>query len=284
MRGPLHDWVKAHDVQLFILPVSHEWIDTAIALVVALVLWRLVDAAVTRFYARRFVTRFIPRVSTYTGVTKSLSGVIIFFVLTLEILNIWRVNVAPALWSAGILGIIIGVGAQAIVRDVLTGTFFLFEDAFDVGDTVELTTSNGVIRGVVEAISLRELRIVDDRGYLVSVPHGSIVYVANATRLPQRLSIDFVVPLRGDISTLRERLTTIAQGAVATTGTAIEGLHVALAEVSQSTATFRIHFQVKRNEAHLAPPALREAIAAALQADGLLPSVDPRAAASPAQG
>jgi moderate conductance mechanosensitive channel len=258
-------------VKLFSLPVSHEWLITGIAIVVALVLWRLVDAAITRFYARRFVSRFIPRVSTYAGITKSVAGVIIFLALLLEILNVWHVNIVPALGAAGVLGVIIGVGAQAIVRDVLTGIFFLFEDAFDVGDGVELVTTNGTIQGVVDKVSLREVRLIDDRGHLTSVPYGSIVYTSNATRLPLRLTIDFTVPLKDQIGALRKQLASIAEDAVRKSGIEIEGLTVTLAGVSSDSATFRVQFQAKRQRASAAASTLRELIAGDLQAHGYLP-------------
>lgn len=258
---------------------SREWLTLA-ALLIAFVAWRLIEAGITRFYARRFISRFIPRVSTYVGVTKSIVGLIIFFALVLEILNIWQVDVTPALWSAGVLGVVIGVGAQAIVRDVLTGAFYLFEDTFDVGDGVEFTTGNGVIHGVVEAISLREVRLVDDRGYIVSVPYGSIVYAANATRLPLRLTMDFIVPLRDDIGSLREQFTHITENAVKKSDIGVDGLAVMLTDVSSNGATFRVHFQAKRKQAHAATSSLRELIATDLQAQGFLPKSESASAAA----
>jgi moderate conductance mechanosensitive channel len=246
---------------------------TGIAILVAFIAWRLIDAVITRFYARRFVSRFIPRVSTYTGVTKSAAGLLIFIVIVLTILNVWHVNVAPALWSAGVLGVVIGVGGQAIVRDVLTGVFYLFEDAFDVGDGVEFVTTNGTVQGVVDAVSLREVRVVDERGYLVSVPYGSIVYAANSTRFPLRLNLDFTLPLR-DIGVLRKQVTGIAEDAVRRSGVEIEGLTVMLMGVSSSDATFRVSFHVKRKQAYTAASALRELITSDLQARGYLPMAD----------
>jgi moderate conductance mechanosensitive channel len=258
-------------VKLFSLPLSREWLTTGIAIVIAFVLWRLIVAAITRFYARRFVSRFIPRLSTYSSITKSIAGAVIFIALALEILNVWHVNVLPALGAAGILGIVIGVGAQPIVRDVLTGVFYLFEDAFDVGDGVELVTTNGTIQGVVDKVSLREVRIVDDRGYVISVPYGSIVYTANATRLPLRQYIDFTVPLRDTVGSLRQDITRIAQEAVKKSGIEIEGLTVSLTDVSPAGATFRVQFGAKRKRALAAVSALRELIANDLQANGYLP-------------
>jgi small-conductance mechanosensitive channel len=284
MRGPLQLRVKAPKiVSFFHSTLRQEWLTTIIAIVVAFVVWRLLEAVITRFYARRFVSRLLPRVSTYAGVTRSVTGLVIFVVALLVVLDIWHLDVAPALWSAGVVGIVIGVGAQAIVRDVLTGMFYLFEDTFDVGDGVELTTGNGVVRGVVDAVSLRETRIIDERGYVVSIPHGSIVYAANSTRLPLRLSIDFTVPLRTDVGTLRAQLTQIAEQAIAQCGVDIDGLNVVLADIGPNGATFRIHFQTKRKEAHVAPPRLRELVAAELQSQGLLSSSGAPNTATPAQ-
>jgi moderate conductance mechanosensitive channel len=258
-------------VNLFHDPVTSQWLITGIALIVAFVLWRCADAVITRFYARRFVSRFIPRVSTYAGISKSLVGAVIFIALLLEILNVWHVNIVPALGAAGVLGIILGFGAQSLVKDVLTGAFFLFEDAFDVGDGVELVTTNGTIAGVIDAISLREVRLVDERGYLYSVPCGSIVYVANATRLPVRLNIDFTVPLSDHVGKLRKDITTIAEDAVKKSDVEVEGLSVRLTDVSSTGATFRIHFQTRRKQAPVATSSLRELVANELQAHGYLP-------------
>jgi small-conductance mechanosensitive channel len=284
MRGPLQLGVKAPKiVSAFHFALRQEWVATIITLVVALLVWRVLEAVIARFYARHFVSRLLPRVSTYAGVTRSVTGLVIFVVTLLVILDIWHLDLAPALWSAGVVGIVIGVGAQAIVRDVLTGMFYLFEDTFDVGDGVELTTGNGVVRGVVDAVSLRETRIIDERGYVVSIPHGSVIYAANSTRLPLRLSIDFTLPLRTDVGSLRAQLTQIAEQAVAKSGVDIDALNVVLADIGPSGATFRIHFQTKRKEAHIAPARLRELIAAELQSQGLFPSSDAPNPTPPAQ-
>lgn len=272
MRGPSLGRVKAPIVQFFSLPHSYDWLNTVIAFVVAFIVWRLAIAAITKFYARRFVSRVIPRVSTYASLTKSFAGAIVLILLTLELLNIWRINVAPALWSAGVIGVVLGFGAQAIVRDVLTGAFFLFEDVFDVGDGVELTTTNGLVAGVVEMVTLRQVQVVDDRGFLVTIPYGSIVFAANSTRRPLRMNVDFVVPLRDDVASLREQITKIAQSAVKQSGVQIEGLSVTLVEVSPSSATFRVAFEARRKEARAAAASLRELIAHDLQGAGLLPS------------
>jgi small-conductance mechanosensitive channel len=288
MTGPPRAGVKARTVHLATLPFSRDWLNSILAVLIAFVAWRLLRAGITKFYARRFVSRVIPRVSTYAAITASLADVLVLYFLIVELLHIWRVNVAPALWSAGVVGIVIGVGAQTVVRDVLTGAFYLFEDIFDVGDAVELTTGNGVVRGTIDAISLRQVRVVDERGYVVSVPYGNIMYAANATRLPLRLSMEFSLPLQADVGALRRRLTEVVERAAQSVAgeesqTRIDGLAVSLTDVTPTAATFRVDVQVRRAHAQSVAASLRELIARELQAQGLLPAgaPAPSSAASP---
>jgi small conductance mechanosensitive channel len=257
------------------LIAGSNWAQTLIAVIIALLVWRLSDAAVTRFFARRFVSRFIPRVGTYASLTKSIAGVLIAYVLILSLLHIWKFNIMPALWSAGVISVVLGFGAQAIVRDLLAGVFLLFEDTFDIGDGVELTTGNGVVSGTVEAINLRETRIVDGRGSLVSVPNGNIVFVANTTRLPTRVEVSIRVPLRTGIAALREQIARLAAAGARSGGADLDHLVVRVEDVTPESVTFSISLQVPRQHAQRMASLVRENIATKLQEDGLLPGAQP---------
>jgi small-conductance mechanosensitive channel len=65
------------------------------------------------------------------------------------------INIGPLLAGAGVIGIAIGLGAQTLVRDVVSGIFYLLADSFRVGEYVQF----GEVRGTVEGNSLRFLRI-----------------------------------------------------------------------------------------------------------------------------
>ncbi|MDQ6823964.1 MAG: mechanosensitive ion channel family protein [Candidatus Eremiobacteraeota bacterium] len=248
-----------------------QWLTTVIALAVALIVWRLVVAAIDRFYGRRFFSRFIPRVSTYTSLSKSAAGAVILYLVLIELLHIWSVNVAPALWSATLISAAIAFGAQAIVRDVLSGIFFLFEDTYDVGDGVEFTTTNGIVMGTVDAIGLRLTRVVDEQGRAVSIPNGSIVFVTNATRLPSRVKLKIVLPLRADLHVLRKRIDEVSAQAAPEFGIDRNSISVKLEDSGPETVTFGIEFESGRALAGKAEAALREQVLTALQADGVLP-------------
>lgn len=263
--------VKAPTVEVVKDLLGAQSVQSLITFVVAFLLWRLSIAGITKFYARRFVSRFIPRVPTYASITKSIVAALIWIAAAIELLHIWKVDVTPALWSAGLFSVVIAIGAQATVRDLLTGAFFLFEDAFDVGDGVELTTTNGVVTGTVEAVNLRETRIVDMRGYLLSIPNGSIVFVANTTRLPARHAMRVTLPLRMDVTSLRQRVTEIVNECVRSSNYGIGGAAVRLEDITPESASLSIDFQVPRQHALEAESTMRERIVTKLQADGLLP-------------
>lgn len=102
------------------------------------------------------------------------------------------VNVAPLLGGAGVVGLAIGFGAQSLVRDILSGVFFLSDDAFRKGEYIDI----GGVKGTVEKISLRSFQLRHHLGALHTVPFGEIAHLTNFSRdwvmmkLPLRLTYD----------------------------------------------------------------------------------------------
>jgi small-conductance mechanosensitive channel len=88
------------------------------------------------------------------------------------------VEVGPLIAGAGVVGIAIGFGAQTLVRDILSGFFFLLDDAFRIGEYIE----SGDIRGTVEAFSLRSMKLRHHRGALHTLPFGALDKITNYSR------------------------------------------------------------------------------------------------------
>jgi len=84
----------------------------------------------------------------------------------------------PLLASAGIAGLAIGFGAQALVHDVINGFFILVENQYNVGDVIRIAN----VKGTVEAMTLRRTVLRDADGTLHTVPNSQITVVSNATR------------------------------------------------------------------------------------------------------
>ncbi len=85
------------------------------------------------------------------------------------------VQIAPLLAGAGVVGLAIGFGSQALVRDVITGLFILIEDTIAVGDYVTV----GGHSGVVEDLSIRTIKLRDVAGVVHTVPFGDVTSVEN---------------------------------------------------------------------------------------------------------
>ena len=101
-----------------------------------------------------------------------------YFATTVLILGTLGFNPLPFLAGAGLLGLVIGFGAQSLINDVVSGFFILFENIYLVGDVIE----GGGAKGVVEAIEFRTTRIRDADGRLHIVRNGDMKQVVNFSK------------------------------------------------------------------------------------------------------
>jgi small conductance mechanosensitive channel len=98
---------------------------------------------------------------------------------SLIVLSHIGIDIAPLLAGAGVVGVAIGFGSQALVKDVITGLFILLEDQIAVGDIVDIGKDH---KGVVEAISVRTIRLRDVAGTVHTVPFSEVTSVKNLTK------------------------------------------------------------------------------------------------------
>lgn len=115
---------------------------------------------------------------TLANVIYSVGVAVIAFFTAMQVLPLLGIDMKPLLASAGIAGLAIGFGAQALVRDVINGFFILVEDQYHLGDVVRI----GGVAGVVEEMTLRRTVLRGDDGSLHSIPNGQVTIVSNLTR------------------------------------------------------------------------------------------------------
>ncbi len=115
---------------------------------------------------------------TLIPITKSILQYGIYFIAFVFILRVLNINPLPLLAGAGILGIVVGLGAQSLINDIVAGFFILFESLFLVGDYIE----TGTARGIVEAIHIRTSRIRDPDGQLHILRNGQINALTNYSK------------------------------------------------------------------------------------------------------
>ncbi|SPH19816.1 Moderate conductance mechanosensitive channel YbiO [Ascidiaceihabitans donghaensis] len=132
------------------------------------------------------------RLATLLPLFRNFMLIIIFVTIILIILLELGVNVGPLFAGAGVVGVAVGFGSQSLVRDIFSGAFFLFDDAFRKGEYIDI----GGVKGTVENISVRSFQLRHHLGALHTIPFGEIQVLTNYSRdwvimkLPLRVTYD----------------------------------------------------------------------------------------------
>lgn len=117
------------------------------------------------------------------------------------------IDTGPLLAGFGILGLAISFGSQALVRDVVSGVFFMTEDAFRVGEYID----TGKLKGTVEKISLRSVQLRHQSGLVHTVPFGQIAAVTNASRDWSTVKFNIRIDRRADVEKVRKAVKKVGQ-------------------------------------------------------------------------
>ena len=147
------------------------------------------------------------RLQTFGPVLRNFLFVVVVTIATLVGLSSLGVNIGPLLAGAGVIGIALGFGAQTLVRDVISGVFFLAEDAFRIGEYVVI----GNTRGTVEGIAIRSLKVRHHRGSLHTVPFGEIKQLTNESRDWIILKLEFLLAFDTDLRKVRKLVKEISK-------------------------------------------------------------------------
>ena len=178
-----------------------------VVLVVAIILVRLLKLTTARL-AQLSRREMLPtalraqQLRTLAGVLNSVGIAIIVFLAAMQILPLLGINMGPLLASAGVAGLAIGFGAQALVHDVINGFFILMENQYDVGDVVRI----GGVAGTVESMTLRRTTLRDDTGAVHIVPNSEIKIVSNLTRDWAQMALHISVDYRENSDRILELL------------------------------------------------------------------------------
>ena len=135
------------------------------------------------------------RIATISDVLYSAGLVVILGTAMVMLLQEVGVPIAPLLASVGVVGLALGLGAQTLVKDVISGLFIVLENQYMVTDVIEV---NGIV-GNVEEMTLRATILRDASGTLYVIPNGEIRIVANRTRDWSRAIVDVGIAYGADV-------------------------------------------------------------------------------------
>lgn len=142
----------------------------------------------------------LSRIETLLPLLKNFSLTVIVIMVAMVTLSSLGVDIGPLIAGAGVVGLALGFGSQALVRDVVAGVFFLLDDAFRIGEYIEVEN----LRGRVENISIRSMQLRHHRGPLQTVPFGEIKSIVNHSRDWVILKLEFRVPFDTDVNKIKK--------------------------------------------------------------------------------
>jgi small-conductance mechanosensitive channel len=156
--------------------------DIVIVLVLALLAWEILGGIIYAQLNRQDESGHAilrsARIRTLLPLVRNALLIVITAMTILVVLSELGVDIAPLLAGAGVVGLAVGFGAQSLVKDVITGAFFMFEGTINIGDVVDI----GGKSGLVEGMTIRSMRLRDLNGSLHTVNFGSVAMVTNMTR------------------------------------------------------------------------------------------------------
>lgn len=178
-------------------------------------LWQIIDKSIGTFLDQNGASQeeeedsgegewgdgpLLDRSQTLLPIVRKFLGIVMVVMLTLFTLSSLGINIGPLLAGAGVMGIAIGFGAQKLVSDLLSGFFYLVDDAFRVGEYIEA----GSITGTVEKITLRNLMLRHHRGMLQIVPYSDLGAITNYMRGGIVVKFNLQFPYDTDVDLVRK--------------------------------------------------------------------------------
>jgi len=140
------------------------------------------------------------RVETILPLIRITIKITLMVMAVLISLSAMGVNIGPLIAGAGVIGIAIGFGAQTLVRDIVSGFFYLVDDAFRIGEYVVVDQ----IMGTVERISVRSFQLRHHNGPIHTIPYGEIRTLTNWSRDWAIMKFELRVPFETDIEMVRK--------------------------------------------------------------------------------
>lgn len=180
--------VHADDWRVF----GSGFFQAGVTLFVAYIVWQVVRMFLDRHFGHvdhdgdgqpdAVAPGTIPKVATRLRTMMPLVRIAMFgtigILTVLIVLTELGINTAPLIAGASVFGLAISFGSQALVRDIVSGIFFMADDAFRVGEYID----TGKLKGTVEGMSVRSLRLRHQNGQVHTIPFGQIQSVTNYSR------------------------------------------------------------------------------------------------------
>ncbi|WP_371418261.1 mechanosensitive ion channel family protein [Anabaena sp. UHCC 0253] len=135
------------------------------------------------------------RVSTFSGVTKSITTLIWMGIGILFALISLGIDIVPLLAGASLIGVAVSLASQSLIKDAINGFLIILEDQYALGDVITV----GDVGGLVENLNLRMTQVRDAEGRLITIPNSEIKVVANLSSRWSRADLTIPISYQANI-------------------------------------------------------------------------------------
>jgi small-conductance mechanosensitive channel len=169
--------------------LAHQAMTVGGALFVAYVGWEVIHFLTDSYIARHAPTALASaedeaappsatRLATLIPLMRMTFMIVMFVIAALVVLSELGVNTTPLIAGASVFGLALSFGSQTLVRDIVSGIFYLADDAFRVGEYID----TGKAKGTVEGFTLRSIRLRHQNGQVFTIPFGQLGQITNFSR------------------------------------------------------------------------------------------------------
>ncbi len=173
--------------------VAGSLVTIAVLALLGILFWEMTSAMIERYLSRK-PGDVSARAKTLLPLMRTTLLVVLVTMFAMVSLSELGLNIGPLLAGAGVIGLAIGFGAQTLVKDIITGLFILIEDHIAVGDVIKV----GSHAGVIEALSLRTIKLRDVAGVVHVIPFSEVTTLENMTKDFSRYVFEVGVAYRED--------------------------------------------------------------------------------------
>ncbi|HEY1795036.1 MAG TPA: mechanosensitive ion channel domain-containing protein [Stellaceae bacterium] len=207
-------WSNAVEISDAAADAAMSSVGAAVAtLFVAYIAWELVRLAIDRHLEGAGGGPALPgaesedelaapasRLQTILPLLRAAFGIVIGVLAALVVLSRLGVDTAPLIAGAGVFGLAVSFGSQSLVRDIISGLFYMWDDAFRVGEYIDA----GRLKGTVETLGIRSVKLRHQNGPLHTIPYGQLGAVTNLSRDFATIKFNLRFQPDTDIETVRK--------------------------------------------------------------------------------
>ena len=218
--------------------------------VVFFLIWRIGKRLLTRYLLKnpKFQEHMTGRKRTIAQLVVAAFEFLILLFYLYSLLTLLGIPVGTLLASVGLVSLALGMGAQGLVSDLITGINILSEGEYNIGDTVKI----GTYTGTVLSFTLRNTRLKTTNGAVIYIPNRNITIVENLTHGSHSgwsMNINLNLSVDNDLTTVNHAINTVNAALKDKFKNQIKKGPQIIGIVNQagSSIIYQIHFQVVAN-------------------------------------